>query len=233
MVGLDTNAADKTIITSRGYGAGQYTLFHHPPQPKEVTDFMLDVTKNVSKAIRELRDKFDHFIVGPTSGTQADDRIAEIGRGPLRICKYAATDARYMKDCRQCLKDAGTVDIQSGLTTLHPKTTETYQPTQYHSSGSYRGVPNRAQVGCDWPYAVPPLQWFGTEFSPLPGESTLTYDKSLGRMPLEVRRNCRHSESSIAAVRSRSAGGLGAEPTIITVCDIDEVLNVLRFWRRI
>ena len=154
VVGLDTNAADKTIITSRGYGAGQYTLFHHPPQPKEVTDFMLDVTKNVSKAIRELRDKFDHFIVGPTSGTQADDRIAEIGRGPLRICKYAATDARYMKDCRQCLKDAGTVDIQSGLTTLHPKTTETYQPTQYHSSGSYRGVPNRAQVGCDWPYAV-------------------------------------------------------------------------------
>jgi hypothetical protein len=154
VVGLDTNAADKTIITSRGYGAGQYTLFHHPPRPEEVTDFMLDVTKNASKAIRELRDKFDHFIVGPTSGTQADDRIAEIGRGPLRICKYAATDARYMKDCRQCLKDAGTVDIQSGLTTLHPKTTETYQPTQYHSNGSYRGVPNRAQVGCDWPYAV-------------------------------------------------------------------------------
>ena len=154
VVGLDTNAADKTVVTSRGYGAGQYTLFHHPPRPKEVTDFMLDVTQNVSKAIRELRDKFDHFIVGSTSGTQADDRIAEIGRGPLRICKYAATDPRYMKDCRQCLKDAGTVDIQSGLTTLHPKTTETYQPTQYHSSGSYRGVPNRAQVGCDWPYAV-------------------------------------------------------------------------------
>jgi hypothetical protein len=46
VVGLDTNAADKTRVTARGYGAGQYTLFHHPPRPKEVTDFMLDVTKH-------------------------------------------------------------------------------------------------------------------------------------------------------------------------------------------
>jgi hypothetical protein len=154
VVGLDTKPEDETTITSRGYGVGQYTLFHHPPRAEEVTDFMLDVTKNVSKAIRELRGKFDRFIAGPASGTQADDRIAEIGRGPLRMCKYDVTDASYMKDCRQCLKDAGTVDIQSRLTALHPNTKETYQPTQYYSSGSYRGVPDRAQVGCDWPYAV-------------------------------------------------------------------------------
>ena len=154
VVGLDTNADDKTVVTSRGYGAGQYTLFHHPPQPQEVSDFMLDVTKNVSKAIGELRNKFDNFVVGSTGGTRADDRLAEIGAGPLRICKYDVTDTRYMKDCQQCLKDAGTVDIRSGVTTLHPKTAETYQPTQYYSTGSYLGGPNRANVGCDWPYAV-------------------------------------------------------------------------------
>jgi hypothetical protein len=50
VVGLDTNnAADKTILTSRGYGAGQDPLFHHPPRPEEVTDCMLDVTKNVRR----------------------------------------------------------------------------------------------------------------------------------------------------------------------------------------
>jgi peptidoglycan hydrolase-like protein with peptidoglycan-binding domain len=154
VVGLDTNAADKSIVTSRGYGAGQYTLFHHPPRREEVTGFILDVAKNVSKTIRELRDKFDRFIVGSASGTRTDDRIAEIGSGPLRICKYDAADSRYMKDCQQCLKDAGTINIQSGVTTLHRNTTQTYEPTQYYASGSYQGVPNRSLVGCDWPYAV-------------------------------------------------------------------------------
>jgi len=154
VVGLDSNATDKTIVTSRGYGAGQYTLFHHPPRREEVTGFILDVAKNVSKTIRELRDKFDSFILGPNGATQADDRLAEIGRGPLRICRYDAADSRYLKDCQQCLRDAGTVDIQSGVTPLHSNTTQTYAPTQYYASGSYQGVPNRALIGCDWPYAV-------------------------------------------------------------------------------
>lgn len=154
VLGLDTNAADKTIVTSRGYGAGQYTLFHHPPRREEITEFILDVAKNVSKTIRTLRDKFDRFILGPSGATQADDRLAEIGRGRLRICKYDAADSRYLKDCQQCLKDAGTVDIQSGVTQLHRNTTQTYEPTQYYASGSYQRVPNRSLVGCDWPYAL-------------------------------------------------------------------------------
>lgn len=90
VIGLDTNANEKHIITSRGYGAGQYTLFHHPPRKDEVEDFMLDVEKNLNKAVRELKYKFDGFVNGNTRGTQADDRIAEFGEGPLRMCKYPA-----------------------------------------------------------------------------------------------------------------------------------------------
>src|SRR5262249_42299648 len=37
VVGLDP-PNQPHVITSRGYGAGQYTLFHHPPQAAEVTD---------------------------------------------------------------------------------------------------------------------------------------------------------------------------------------------------
>ena len=51
-VGLDINAGKKYIITSRGYGAGQYTLFHHPPRREEIKDFMLDVEKNLQKAMQ-------------------------------------------------------------------------------------------------------------------------------------------------------------------------------------
>src|SRR5208337_3819783 len=87
-------------ITSRGYGIGQYTLFHHPPTAEEVAGIMLDPSKNVLKAIGELREKFDRFVNGPAS--EADDRQAEFGNGPLRLCKYSSDDARYMKDCRQC-----------------------------------------------------------------------------------------------------------------------------------
>jgi hypothetical protein len=154
VVGLDTNADERYIVTSRGYGVGQYTLFHHPPRREEVQGFMLDVGKNVSKAMGELREKFDHFITGPTTSTQSDDRVAEIGSGPLRICKFAPGDPRYLRDCQQCLKDAGAIDIQAGVTPLFPGASDTYQPTQYYASASYTGVPDRAKVGCDWPYAV-------------------------------------------------------------------------------
>ena len=81
VVGLDTNAADKSVITSRGYGMGQYTLFHHPPRPEEVTGLIQDPAKNVQRAVKELRRKFDEFVVGATSGTRADDRSREHGAG--------------------------------------------------------------------------------------------------------------------------------------------------------
>jgi hypothetical protein len=154
VLGLDTNANQKHIITSRGYGAGQYTLFHHPPRKEEVGDFMLDVEKNLDKAIRELKYKFDHFVNGNTSGTRADDRIAEVGEGPLRVCKYPAGDPKYLKDCKQCMVDAGRQDIREGITRFYRGSKHTFEPTQYYKKADYDDVPIRRNVACDWPYAA-------------------------------------------------------------------------------
>lgn len=155
VVGFDTGTNEDDIITSRGYGAGQYTLFHHPPGPQEVADFMLDIGKNVQRATRELRDKFDHFVNGSTSGTKADDRQAEIGPGPLRSCKFVQDDARFFRDCQQCLLGAGFQDIVAEVTPLFPGSGSAYQPTQLRPSFTrYADVPIRKAIGCDWPYAV-------------------------------------------------------------------------------
>ncbi|MEW5931192.1 MAG: peptidoglycan-binding domain-containing protein [Gemmatimonadota bacterium] len=151
VVGTDTNSGDPSVITSRGYGAGQYTLFHHPPRPEEVTGLILDPGHNVARAADLLRDKFDGFVAGPTS--TADDRIAEIGRGPLRICKYAPSDPRYMTDCRACCAAAGFRDTAPGLP-VFPGSGTVWAPTQYYGTASYKNVPVRERIGCDWPYAV-------------------------------------------------------------------------------
>ena len=141
VVGLDRNAAGEPAITSRGYGVGQYTLFHHPPTPAEVQSFILDARANVSMAIKELQEKFLHFVNGTGPGARADDRQAEIGPGALRPCRYASGDLRYMTDCRNCLAGAGASDIQ-------------LEPTQYHPEAEYKNVPVRKNIGCDWPYAI-------------------------------------------------------------------------------
>jgi len=153
-VGIDTNASEKYIITSRGYGVGQYTLFHHPPRKEEIDDFMLDVEKNLQKAMRELKEKFDQFVIGTTSGTRADDRLAEYGDGPLRFCKYKRDDPRYLKDCRECMANAGQMDIRDGLTPLYKGSTFRFVPTEYYRTADYDSVPIRKNVPCDWPYAV-------------------------------------------------------------------------------
>ena len=155
VAGLDFNdPAHPERITSRGYGVGQYTLFHHPPRRDEVSTIMLDVGNNLRRAIAELREKFDDFVNGSTPGTRADDRVAEYGTGPLRSCKYIQSDARYMRDCRQCAAGAGVMSITAGVTPLYPGAGQTYEPTQYYSQGSYTNVPVRRNLGCDWPYAA-------------------------------------------------------------------------------
>lgn len=155
IVGLDFNdAAHPERITSRGYGVGQYTLFHHPARPAEVSGIMLNLGGNLERAITALRDKFDHFITGPTPGTRADDRIAEYGDGPLRLCKYTAGDSRYLRDCRQCAIDAGATNIQAGVTPVYPGSRDTFRPTEYYAQASYTNVPIRKTIGCDWPYAA-------------------------------------------------------------------------------
>lgn len=153
-VGLDKNVEGSNfIITSRGYGVGQYTLFHHPPRKEEITDFMEKVEGNINKAVRELREKFDKFVNGNSGAMRADDRIKEIGTGQLRICKYPQTDQRYMKECRNCMVNAGLKDIPAG-TQVFDGATLVFEPTQYYGNSFYKSVPVRKNIGCDWPYAA-------------------------------------------------------------------------------
>ncbi|HEX2831845.1 MAG TPA: peptidoglycan-binding domain-containing protein [Thermoanaerobaculia bacterium] len=152
-LGLDRNDdATSYAVTSRGYGAGQFTIFHHPPRAEEVSDFMDDVEKNLSKSEEELREKFDRFVNGPSS--TADDRQKEIGSGPLRVCKYDPNDSRYLSDCRQCAIDAGSRDIVENVTPVYAGSPTLFKPTQYYNSGNYSNIPKRESFGCDWPYAI-------------------------------------------------------------------------------
>jgi peptidoglycan hydrolase-like protein with peptidoglycan-binding domain len=151
-IGLDRNDSDNpSAITSRGFGIGQFTYFHHPPTAAEVASTIEDPVKNVSRAVGELREKFDHWVNGPTD--TADDRIHEAGTGPLRPCQFSSSDPRFMTDCVTCLEDAGLMNIVAGVTPVFAGATATYQKTQYHV-GSYTGVPIRKNIPCDWPYAV-------------------------------------------------------------------------------
>ncbi len=153
-VGLDRNdPAHPDRITSRGYGVGQYTLFHHPPTMDEVKVVMVDPIRNVARARQTLREKFSRFIVSTDPDERADDRLAEVGPGFLRGCRHAASDPRFYRDCRTCAQGARPVRMDA-LTPLYPGSAVTLQPTPAHPESSYPGVPAPADFGCDWPYAV-------------------------------------------------------------------------------
>jgi peptidoglycan hydrolase-like protein with peptidoglycan-binding domain len=158
VVGFDRNSpgpAKQYAITSRGYGAGQYTIFHHPPTALEVQEVMLDPAKNVLMAISKLREKFDHFVAGTTSTSKgATDRVAEFGKGSLRLCKYVLGDPRYMADCKTCAHEAGLQPIVPGVTPFHAGSADSYRTTEYYDPAPLNTVPNRANFGCDWPYAA-------------------------------------------------------------------------------
>lgn len=150
-VGLDRNdEGNPDRITSRGYGVGQYTLFHQPPSVAEIADFVSDPVANVARAYQELREKFDHFVVGKHG---ADDRAAEHPALSLRLCRYARSDARYMNDCRNCAAAARKIDIERG-TPAYSGASISYQPTHYYPSAHYPATPDRADFLCDWPYAA-------------------------------------------------------------------------------
>jgi len=153
-MGLDrNNPRSASAISSRGYGIGQYTLFHHPPTPQEVAGAITDPVQNVRKTISDLKDKFNNFVNGATPDAQADDRLAEAGAGPLRMCQYPTGDARYLTDCANCIRNAPTFNIVAGVTPVIAGSQSRFQKTQYHT-GSYQNVPVRADIPCDWPYAV-------------------------------------------------------------------------------
>jgi hypothetical protein len=151
-IGLDrNNPARPDEITSRGYGLGQHTLFHHPPTSAEVRDFIRDPVNNVQSVCDALRTKLDRFVVGPDD--RADDRGAEHPLLPLRLCRYPVRDPRYMSDCAACARAARKVQIAPGTPVFEGSRT-LYEPTQYYSSAAYDGVPDRADFLCDWPYAA-------------------------------------------------------------------------------
>jgi hypothetical protein len=150
-IGLDRNdAAHPERITSRGYGFGQYTYFHHPLSHGEVASHVADPAGNIAHAFAELRNKFDHFVLGKNG---ADDRAVELPGQPLRLCRYAAADPRYFHDCRACAKAARKRTIAAG-TPVYTGASLSYQVTQYYPSTDYKAVPDRADFGCDWPYAA-------------------------------------------------------------------------------
>ncbi|HWJ74865.1 MAG TPA: peptidoglycan-binding domain-containing protein [Kaistia sp.] len=152
LMGLDRNDDERPDrITSRGYGIGQYTLFHHPARPEEIAALIRDPVHNISRAIAEFAEKFGRFVVGPDD--RADDRTAENPLLRLRLCRYVKGDARYMTDCRACARAARPVTIRAGVP-LYPGSNQTYRATPYYPSADYGSVPDRSDFGCDWPYAA-------------------------------------------------------------------------------
>ena len=152
-LGLDRNHADQDRITSRGYGLGQYTIFHHPPTDHELASFVQSPWGNVQKAAQMLRQKFDGFVLGRTADTRSEERLREHPLLSLRLCRYGPADARHMADCGRCASSLPRKDI-SPATPLYAGATATYGEAQHYSSVHYAGVPDRAGFLCDWPYAV-------------------------------------------------------------------------------
>ena len=130
VVGLDHGDHGRPDrITSRGYGIGQFTLFHHPPTATEVATVMVDPVKNVQRAVKELRSKYELFVAGSTSGQQADDRIREIGdRRRSGPAASRPDDRRYMTDCARCAAEH-LVDIRAGAPVYRGATTRCIRPS--------------------------------------------------------------------------------------------------------
>jgi tetratricopeptide (TPR) repeat protein len=84
-IGLDRNKGQQHIVTSRGYGLGQYTLFHHPPRLEEVTGFIQNAAGNIQKAARELRESRDRL----------SDWDLQVGNFYLSIRNVAGAVSRY------------------------------------------------------------------------------------------------------------------------------------------
>ncbi|HEY6432159.1 MAG TPA: peptidoglycan-binding domain-containing protein [Acetobacteraceae bacterium] len=152
-LGLDTNPDTPNQVNSRGYGIGQYTLFHHPPRAAEVAAFMADPLRNANAAFAVLRSKFDSFLVGSTAETRADDRASEHPLLALRQCRYGPGDPRFLLACRDCAREARKLDIVPE-TPVYYRSTETYGQASAYDDPHYTGVPDRADFKCDWPYAV-------------------------------------------------------------------------------
>jgi peptidoglycan hydrolase-like protein with peptidoglycan-binding domain len=152
-VGLDIKNPDQqNRVTSRGYGMGQFTIFHHPPHPTEVSDFIVNPVNNVEKAHKEFREKFDKFVANPPPGG-ADDRHAEHPGEPLRLCKFSSGDPRFLRDCRACAAEVPKLTIRADTPVIAGSAVK-YGDQELYREYPLTGVPDRAGFACDWPYAA-------------------------------------------------------------------------------
>jgi peptidoglycan hydrolase-like protein with peptidoglycan-binding domain len=153
VLGLDTAQGQPDQIASRGYGIGQVTLFHHPPQPNEVAGIVSDPVANTTASLKLLRRKFDTEIISNDPNARADDRYAEHPLLDLRLCKYRPGDPKYLTDCAACAAPLAKLDITPD-TPCYPGANFNYGPASAYANPSYSGVPDRSAFPCDWPYAV-------------------------------------------------------------------------------
>ena len=152
-VGLDIKNPDQqNRVTSRGYGMGQFTIFHHPPRPTEVSDFIINALNNVQKAHKEFREKFDKFVAAAPPGGAAD-RHAEHPGEPLRLCKFSSADPRFLRDCRACAAEVAKLTIRADTPVIAGSAVK-YGDQELYREYPLTGVPDRAGFPCDWPYAA-------------------------------------------------------------------------------
>lgn len=151
---LDRNdGAAPDHITSRGYGLGQHTLFRQPPIQADIDSQILDPVANAKSAAYLLRDRFDYGLVSANPALRANDRFSEWPISPLRLCKYASADPRYLSDCKACAAKAGTVDVTPGHP-VYPGASLAWADTPAQSCDALQAAPDRTGFQCDWPYAV-------------------------------------------------------------------------------
>jgi putative peptidoglycan binding protein len=147
-LGLDHNDPNEPArITSRGYGIGQYTLFHHPATAAEMRE-LGDPGGNVLCAQKALAEKWKAVQSEP-------ERSAEHpALGFPRQCRYRASDTqRRLRACRDCALNVRRINIVQGQP-FFPASQDGYQPDSDHPVINYTGVPDRADFLCDWAYAV-------------------------------------------------------------------------------
>jgi len=150
-LGLDREPSAPDRITSRGYGIGQYTIYHHPPRASELADFVVDPLRNTDKAFEVLADKFAHFVLGANGAYDHDAEHKLLTA--LRICRYGPGDSRYMNACWACASAVRRIDI-APTSPVYAGARETYGQAPHYRPTTYRGVPDRAEFLCDWPYAA-------------------------------------------------------------------------------
>ncbi len=152
-VGLDYN--DKKIshrITSRGLFLSQRTFFSYPIQQSELDGFnSLDTDMRFFSS--HLRSKYNNFVVSNKVASRDDLRHFSFGGSKLRGCKYDSSDARYMKDCKNCVFSLNKRTYVEG-DRLAKGSGWKFRKTKYHRRDVYKSMPDFKEFPCDYLFAI-------------------------------------------------------------------------------